>query len=742
MRLGFQGNDLDSSSEPSLSGSFRKPRSVVSVQSASNSSNKFIPTSKRVYRVLKDYMTKLVDLNLFTQCLEDWVLEILNPSSIVDEQLSKSPFEIDELCALDFALEGVLFQQLFRMPSSPYGSENLKEYEYLALEDFLYTIADNLWHTFWHKSKPLPFFISCPRYPGSKFYTVEKAASMGRLEELSGAALMSKSNGNLHVRWDDVVEFALFKPDIIVGNEFGFPSGVICEALMYGIHILLARSLSKNNSVSSDSVFILILGSTWGGVVKLAGDLGSLQVDLNDPYKSMAEWIKCHAEVCFSPIEQVWNKLGNANWRDLGSLQLILATFHSIAQWNGPPRKSIASLAAGHSLRLQKRRIECRMVENENALPFEQADHHSREIVELDYKNDQNLKRRESRLKLKQGEVLVIEDQNLQQKCYQIQEPQLEGNGCSYVAVASDCQTELFTLYIGAHTSRLEPSWEDMSLWYQVQRQTKVLNILKEHGISSKYLPEIITSGKIMHPGACGKQSPKECCDHPWCGTPVLVTYPVGETLSSILAREGPFSTEEATRCCRDCLAALKSAKMTNIQHGDICPENVIRLVDKKDNASRNCSYILVSWGHAVLEDRDSPAMNLQFSSAHALQNGKLCPSSDAESLVYLIYFICGGAMKQQESIESALHWRQKSWAKRLIQQHLGEVSTLLKAFADYIDSLCGTPYPVDYETWLKRLSKAIDNSSERGKMINQVLRIKEIAESSGTSGGGNSPPC
>lgn len=33
----------------------------------------------------------------------------------------------------------------------------------------------------------------------------------------------------------------------------------------------------------------------------------------------------------------------------------------------------------------------------------------------------------------------------------------------------------------------------------------------------------------------------------------------------------------------------------------------------------------------------------------------------------------------------------------------------VLKAFAaDYVDSLCGTPYPVDYDIWLRRLERHI----------------------------------
>ncbi|KAI3462461.1 hypothetical protein Pfo_019124 [Paulownia fortunei] len=739
MRPGIQKNDSDSSPGPSLDGSFRKPGSAASVHTTSSTSSKFVPTSKRVYKVLKEYSMKLVDLNIFAEYLEDWVRKNLYGKTSDGEQHFSSPFLIDDLRTFDFALEGVFFQQLLRMPCPPYASDNLKEDEFLALEDFLHTSAEGLWHAFWHKSKPLPYFVSCPRYPGSKFYIVEKAISRGRLGGLCGAALMSKNKGNLHARWDDVVNFVLFKQNLVEGEQFGLSPSVVCEALFYAIHILFSRSLSKYNTVTTDYVFVSVIDSKFGAVVKLGGDLGNLEVDLSNPYQSMAEWITCHAEVSISHVDRIWNKLGNVNWGDLGTLQILLAMFYSIVQWNGPPRKSMASLAANHSLRLQKRRMETRLMENENTLvPYQNGNNYNGEIIELDYENNQNSKTKGPRLNLSQGEILLLEDQNQGLKSFQIQEFLDDGNGCSYIAVAAECHAELLTLYVGAHPSRLEPSWEDMNLWYQVQRQTKVLNILKEQGISSKYLPEIIASGRIVHSGPCEKQSPKGRCDHPWCGTPMLVTCPVGEPLSSIVAHDGPFSAEEATRCCRDCLAALRSAKMANILHGDIQPENIIHIIDEQGLRAHSM-FVLVSWGRAVLEDRDSPALNLQFSSAHALQHGKLCPSSDVESLIYLIYFVCGGSMQQQDSIESALKWRQRCWAKRVIQQQLGEVSPLLKAFADYVDSICGTPYAVDYDVWLKRLNRAVDGSAERGKMIEEGLRLKDVAESSGTSGGANS---
>ena len=212
---------------------------------------------------------------------------------------------------------------------------------------------------------------------------------------------------------------------------------------------------------------------------------------------------------------------------------------------------------------------------------------------------------------------------------------------------------------------------------------------------------------------------------------------PAGEALSSIIARDGPLSTEEALRCCRDILTAFRCVVLANIQHSEICPENIIR-VDSRWNEP---FYVVMSWGRAVVEDRDSPAINIHFSSLYSLQNRKLCPSSDAESLIYLLYFASGGSIPQLDSIESALKWRERSWAKRKFQQHLGKISPLLKAFADYVDNLCGTPYPVDYDIWLRRLNRAV-NGFDRGKSVEVLevgLRLEDIAESSGTSGGGAS---
>lgn len=638
--------------------------------------------------------------------------------------LFKSPFMLDELQQLDYALEGVLFQQLVRMPYSHYATDNSRKEQFFALEDFLRTIADGLWRTFWQKPGPLPFSTSCLCHPGSRFCSIETAISNGRLGGLVGVAVSAKLGSNLQTQWDHVLELALFKSDITSRTNAGISTRTVCEAIFYGFHILLSRTLSRLDAVITSSVHLLVLDSKFGGIIKFGGNLTRLEIDPCNPYSSVAEWIKNHAEINVSPIERIWNKLGNPNWGDLGTLQLLLATFNSIVQWKGPPKKLIASLAADHSLRLQKRWMQY-------------GDHSNQgEILESGCNDNHSFKKQDSRLKLNPGEVILLEDSQ-ERKGFQIKEILHVTNCLSYSVVSLDHPLGLLTMYVGVHPSRLEPSWEGMSQWYNVQRQTKVLNLMKQNGISSKYLPELIASGQILHPGLCSKPNVGDRCDHPWCGTPVLVIFPAGETLSSIIARAGPLSAEEALRCCRDVLTAFRSAALTNIQHSEISPENVVRV----DSPRTEPCYVLLSWGRALIEDCDSPAIHIHFSSLYALQYRKLCPSSDVESLIYLLYFVSGGSMQHLDSIESALKWRERNWAKRKFQHHLGEVSALLKAFADYVDNLCRTPYPVDYDIWLRRLNRAV-HGFDRGKSVERVevsLRPEDVAESSGTSGGGPS---
>ncbi|KAL0428407.1 UNVERIFIED_CONTAM: hypothetical protein Slati_3015500 [Sesamum latifolium] len=616
----------------------------------------------------KEFLHRFVDSEVLKTNLLDW-LEDLAEDSV--RPTFDVPFEVVDLQKFDYALEGIPFQQLIRMPNSIYASTSstVEATAYLALEDFLHASTNGLWEAFWGpENDRMPFYVSSLYDGNLRFYQAEQAISKGKLEGLCASAIMLKNPRHPQGKWDDIIELALLRPDIgslaSAEEDSKPPVSIMGEALFFALRVLIARSISRSNiPLSLNCVFVLLVDYQYGGVVKVEGDLNNLEFDLNNVYESAASWIKNHSRIAISPVCRIWNKLGNANWGDIGALQVLYATFQSIAQYAGTPKNTIEDLAADHSSRLQARRIERQLEDTRvNGNGLFRFQHHTAtpEIVEV----------QEESIKLDSERSLKLE--------------------------------------IGS----LEPAWEDMKLWYQVQRQTKVLSVMKQKGLSSKYLPELIASGRVVHPGNCRKPKKGDNCDHPWCGTPVLVTSPVGRTVADMV-RAGQFGADEAIRCCHDCLSALSATASAGIRHGDIRPENVICV----KSGMGQPYYVLIGWGHAILEERDRPALNLHFSSTSALQEGKLCSASDAESLVYMLYFCSGGDLPVLDSVEGALQWRETSWSRRLIQQKLGDISAVLKAFADYVDSLCGTPYPVDYKIWLRRLKRQI-SEEDGGKEV------------------------
>ncbi|XP_020218735.1 uncharacterized protein LOC109801967 [Cajanus cajan] len=662
----------------------------------------------------KEFFYKFVESDRLAANLVDWFESVIEKH---EQQAFDVPFELIELQKFDYALEGISFQQLTRMPNAVHAtmSDAVEATAYLAIEDFLHASIKGLWEAFWSQDEPMPFSVACLYNANLKFYQAEKAISNGRLGGLCGTGILLNNSRHPHGTWDHVLELALLRPDIgghTVGTDRRPSPSVLGEALFYALRMLLARSLSRLSFFpDSSTVFVLLVDSQYGGVVKVEGDVNKLNFDVNNVYECAAEWVKNHSRISVSPIDRIWNKLGNANWGDIGALQVLFATFHCIMQYAGMPKHSVEDLAADHSSRLQTRRVERQLGDtgvNGNGLFRYQQHSVSPEIVEV---QDDSVKVDSKESMISEGTILWLEDSDWK-KGYQIKEVIDTGELTYYIASNVEDPGKNLFLYVGSHPSQLEPAWEDMNLWYQVQRQTKVLTIMKQKGLSSKYLPQLSASGRIIHPGHCHRPSSGGNCDHPLCGTPILVTSPVGETVAEMV-RTGQFGSDEAIRCCHDCLSALSTVASAGIRHGDIRPENVICV----KSGTTHPYFVLIGWGHAILEDRDRPAMNLHFSSTYALQEGKLCSASDAESLVYMLYYSCGGVFPDLDSVEGALQWRETSWSRRLIQQKLGDISTVLKAFADYVDSLCGTPYPLDYEIWLRRLRRNI-HEDDHGKEI------------------------
>uniref|UniRef100_A0A3Q7ILW8 Protein kinase domain-containing protein n=1 Tax=Solanum lycopersicum TaxID=4081 RepID=A0A3Q7ILW8_SOLLC len=554
----------------------------------------------------KEFLRRFVDSKSLIENLKTWYEELR------EEPPFDVPFELIDLQKFDYALEGVPFQQLIRMPRAIYDSASgaVEATAYLALEDFLHASVKSLWESFWGQDEPLPFCVSSIYNSNLRFYQAEKAIAKGRVGGLCATAIMLKNPKHPQGKWDDVLQLAILRPDI--GN----------------------RATVENDYI--------------------------------------------------------------------GALQVLFATFHSITQYAGMSTNSVEDLAADHSSRLQARRIERQLWDSRsNGNGSFRLEQHSasHEIVEV-HEESVGLVSEKS-INLEVGSVLLLEDSNWQ-KGYQINEVLTDGEITYYIASPVEDPGKALFLYVGSHPSQLEPAWEDMKLWYQVQRQTKILKIMKQNGLSSKYLPQLSASGRIVHPGQCRRRNGGNC-DYSWCGTPILVTTSVGITVADMV-RVGQFGKDEAIRCCHDCLSALSAAASAGIRHGDLRPENVIFVTPGVGQPY----FVLVGWGHALLEERDRPAINLHFSSTYALQEGKLCSASDAESLVYMLYFSSGGDMPDLDSVEGALQWRETSWSRRLIHQKLGDISTVLKAFADYVDSLCGTPYRMDYDIWLRRLERHI----------------------------------
>ncbi|KAJ7972026.1 Kinase family protein [Quillaja saponaria] len=664
----------------------------------------------------KEFFYRFVESDILTSKLVDWFESVVEKSA-PKKHAFEFPFELIELQKFEYALEGISFQQLIRMPNAIHAStcDAVEATAYLAIEDFLHASVKGLWEAFWSQDEPIPFSVGCLYNSNLKFYQAEKAIANGKLGGLCATGVMLNNPRYPHGKWDQILELALLRPDIgslAVGSSRKPSLSVLGEAIFYALRMLLARSLSRLSFFEdSSSVFVLLVDSQYGGVVKVGGDVNKMNFDVNNIYECAAEWIKTHSTIAVSPIDRIWNKLGNANWGDIGALQVLFATFHSIMQYAGVPKHSVEDLAADHSSRLQTRRIERQLGEakvNGNGLFRYQQRSVSPEIVEV---HDAVKIESKKPMKLEVGSVLWLEDSDWQ-KGYQIKEVMTTAEFTYYIASHVEEPGRSLFLYVGSHPSNLEPAWEDMNLWYQVQRQTKILTIMKQKGLSSKYLPQLSASGRIVHPGQCRRPSSGGNCDHPWCGTPILVTIPVGETVAEMV-RGGRFGSDEVIRCCHDCLSALFTAASAGIRHGDIRPENVICV----KSGIRHPYFVLIGWGHAILEDRDRPTMNLHFSSTYALQEGKLCSASDAESLIYMLYYTCGGTLPDLDSVEGALQWRETSWSRRLIQQKLGDISTVLKAFSDYVDSLCGTPYPMDYDIWLRRLKRNF-HEEDYGKEI------------------------
>jgi hypothetical protein len=119
-------------------------------------------------------------------------------------------------------------------------------------------------------------------------------------------------------------------------------------------------------------------------------------------------------------------------------------------------------------------------------------------------------------------------------------------------------------------------------------------------GVFNRFLPKIVRFSRVMHLRPCLKESPTCHYDHPWCGTHVLVTHPIDQTLVSMFETRGNFFANEAFRCCHDCLFVLHNVVLVMIWYMDINTKHVMWVVVDDDKYY----YVMIGWGYVVLEKK------------------------------------------------------------------------------------------------------------------------------------------
>lgn len=213
-------------------------------------------------RERKEFLRRFVDSEVFTSNLEDWFDSISENPGL---ETFDTPFELVELQKFDYALEGISFQQLIRMPSAIYTStsDNVEATAYLAVEDFLHASVKGLWEAFWSDGEPLPFHVACLYNENMKFYQAERAIANGKLGGLCAAAILLKNPRHPHGKWEDVVELALLTRNIgslaVEGARLP-PLSILGEALYFALRIMLSQSLSKRGFYQSPTpVFVLLV---------------------------------------------------------------------------------------------------------------------------------------------------------------------------------------------------------------------------------------------------------------------------------------------------------------------------------------------------------------------------------------------------------------------------------------------------------------------------------------------------
>ncbi len=98
-------------------------------------------------------------------------------------------------------------------------------------------------------------------------------------------------------------------------------------------------------------------------MIRLKGDITKLDTIIDNVYVGAIEWFQEHVvKIIVYLINRMWNRFGNANWGDIGVMQLFLTLFYSIEQYQGPFKKSMVDMVIDFNPPLQQRQMECELL--------------------------------------------------------------------------------------------------------------------------------------------------------------------------------------------------------------------------------------------------------------------------------------------------------------------------------------------------------------------------------------------
>ncbi len=116
------------------------------------------------------------------------------------------------------------------------------------------------------------------------------------------------------------------------------------------------------------------------------------------------------------------------------------------------------------------------------------------------------------------------------------------------------------------------------------------------------------------------------------------MTHPIDQTFAPMFKTWGWIFVDETLHYCHDSLSTLHNVVSIKISHGDINTKHVMWVIATNDEYY----YVFIGWGYVILEERNNAFISPKISSTFAFQEGRFCLTSDVESLVYPLSYVCG----------------------------------------------------------------------------------------------------